>query len=287
MADMGKWYGYYRERMGLTQTQVAEQLGIAVQSYQKYETGERNPKKDRKNELADIFQVNFHEMSQSPAERYRDMLFYFARSSVLGHLEDSRYFWSDREYDDKIVFPVMMDTFDKWKRNIAKHYPKLFGQFVVEPRFDTLALLAKHMRYFEMKENLSSESEYLFSDYPAPPQNITSRMHILNGNQLDAMQMFQAVFSIVFMLYVQNNNLDSILHQVKDHIQEDWLDEKLGDTYESVALRYFGTAVFTPFAHLLGEVLGQIDIAGRTLDDFEKIFFYKGDTVAESLSAGS
>ena len=45
---------FHREKRGLTQENVAMSLGIKVPNYAKYESGERNPKRDRLEQIANI-----------------------------------------------------------------------------------------------------------------------------------------------------------------------------------------------------------------------------------------
>ena len=48
-----------RLKSGLTQTQVAERLGVAQAQYARWESGGRNPKDETVEKLAEIFGVSF------------------------------------------------------------------------------------------------------------------------------------------------------------------------------------------------------------------------------------
>lgn len=48
-----------RLQSGLTQKQVAEQLGVAQAQYARWESGGRNPKDETVEKLAEIFEVSF------------------------------------------------------------------------------------------------------------------------------------------------------------------------------------------------------------------------------------
>ena len=53
---------YYRELSGLTQKALADKLDITVRAYQRYESGEREPKLDILISIADIFCISLDDL---------------------------------------------------------------------------------------------------------------------------------------------------------------------------------------------------------------------------------
>ena len=52
----------FREKRGLSQKQVAEQVGVVVRAYQRYEYGDRYPQLPTLIALADLFDVSLDEL---------------------------------------------------------------------------------------------------------------------------------------------------------------------------------------------------------------------------------
>ena len=57
MSQFGQQLSHYRRRMGLTQAELAERLGISKSSVSMYERGNREPELDLLQAMADLFQV--------------------------------------------------------------------------------------------------------------------------------------------------------------------------------------------------------------------------------------
>lgn len=52
----------HRETNGYTQKQMAELIGIALRSYQRYESGEREPNIDTLVQIADFFKISLDDL---------------------------------------------------------------------------------------------------------------------------------------------------------------------------------------------------------------------------------
>lgn len=63
MNQIGAKLKSFRKQRGLTQQQVADQLGITVRAYQHYETGDRSPTLEKSFELAKILDIKLEELS--------------------------------------------------------------------------------------------------------------------------------------------------------------------------------------------------------------------------------
>lgn len=55
-----------RAKIGLTQAQIAEMIGIESRSYQRYEIGKFSPSDEMKEKLADIFKVSVSDLYKKP-----------------------------------------------------------------------------------------------------------------------------------------------------------------------------------------------------------------------------
>lgn len=53
---------YHRENYGCTQKQMAELIGITPRSYQRYESGEREPNIETLVHIADIFKISLDDL---------------------------------------------------------------------------------------------------------------------------------------------------------------------------------------------------------------------------------
>ncbi len=53
---------YQRENFGCTQKQMAELIGIAPRSYQRYESGEREPNIETLVQIADFFKISLDDL---------------------------------------------------------------------------------------------------------------------------------------------------------------------------------------------------------------------------------
>lgn len=53
---------YQRELCGYTQKQMAELVGITPRSYQRYESGEREPNIDTLVQIADLFKISLDDL---------------------------------------------------------------------------------------------------------------------------------------------------------------------------------------------------------------------------------
>ena len=53
---------HYREIYGFTQKSLADKLGITIRAYQRYESGEREPKLDVLINIANIFCISLDEL---------------------------------------------------------------------------------------------------------------------------------------------------------------------------------------------------------------------------------
>lgn len=53
---------HYREIYGFTQKSLADKLGITIRAYQRYESGEREPKLDVLINIANIFHISLDEL---------------------------------------------------------------------------------------------------------------------------------------------------------------------------------------------------------------------------------
>lgn len=53
---------HHREVYGCTQKQMAELIGIAPRSYQRYESGEREPNIDTLVQIADFFKISLDDL---------------------------------------------------------------------------------------------------------------------------------------------------------------------------------------------------------------------------------
>ncbi len=62
MNKFSKNLKYYREVSGITQKTLASKLNITIRSYQRYESGEREPKLDILISIADIFCISLDDL---------------------------------------------------------------------------------------------------------------------------------------------------------------------------------------------------------------------------------
>lgn len=53
---------HHRETYGCTQKQMAELIGIALRSYQRYESGEREPDIETLVQIADFFKISLDDL---------------------------------------------------------------------------------------------------------------------------------------------------------------------------------------------------------------------------------
>lgn len=85
-----------RINMGLTQTEIAEKLGISRVNYNRYEKGERTPDDDLKRKLADFFNVSIdylighkegydvHSLDSPPqSKKPKDLIKFLDQSEVM------------------------------------------------------------------------------------------------------------------------------------------------------------------------------------------------------------
>ncbi len=56
---------YFREKTGLTQGQLAEKLGIALDSVSRYENGKREPRASDLCRMADVFNCSIDDLLRS------------------------------------------------------------------------------------------------------------------------------------------------------------------------------------------------------------------------------
>lgn len=70
MKTLGKNIRYYRKEKGYTQEQLAEITGISKMSIRRYETGERQPKIETVQKIADGLGVDIFRLSATPLDEF-------------------------------------------------------------------------------------------------------------------------------------------------------------------------------------------------------------------------
>ena len=66
---LGKRIAYHRKRLGMTQEQLAQRVGVSAQAVSKWETGTADPTTSNLLALAKLFGVSAEELLRSVEER--------------------------------------------------------------------------------------------------------------------------------------------------------------------------------------------------------------------------
>ena len=264
---------FYREERGLTQESVAVALGIKVPNYAKYESGERNPKKDRIVQLGNILGVGYSALIMGEERIVADLLNSHIRSAVIGSIDSFNSFISDLSHHNESVFKFITSFFNAMDRLIKERYGEFYGEFIEEPNLSSLAELNN---LFKIADELNSHHYEVRGMEPVTLDN----RHKFNDEDFDDRTIYKLAFCIAAEKYIDLQEhgrfcSDYIFSEVRAYLEKD----KMSDME---ALQSFAVLVFVPFLAHIVDALEFITDNDSNISDFANAFLYYSLTPDEN-----
>lgn len=126
--NVGEKIKYYRELRGLNQQQLAQLSGVPLNSINKYEIGNRNPKLTALEKIANALCISVTAFHNTDLETVGDVLPYFFHIAKIGEIQFHGSKNEDGSYDgDTLSFsfksPVLKHFLKEWadKKAIIDH----------------------------------------------------------------------------------------------------------------------------------------------------------------------
>ena len=126
--NVGKKIRYYRELRGLSQQQLSDFSGIPLGTLKKYEIGNRNPKADALQRIANALQISTSSLHSIKLETIGDVAPYLFAISKLGEVQFHGKKLEDGKFDaDDLTFsfksPVLKRFLKEWadSKSIIDH----------------------------------------------------------------------------------------------------------------------------------------------------------------------
>jgi len=264
--SIGRRLKYYRKKRGFTQEYVADMLGIKSNNYNKYESGERNPKEERIMALIKILDVSYDNLVRGEEAITIDLLNSHLRGAVLGNI-DSFYAFSSDFHACTNVSHSIIEHLRHWENLFNESYSLFHDEFIDEPTIASLVELdRRYKRTFEFnryhKEGSGESIEHLEDE------------HMLGNEQMDDEVMYRLAFCVATEKYLdlspgQPLCVDCILSDTRNYLDKDNMNDE--DT-----LKAFAVLVLAPFLSHLLETLEFIAMNSSDIDDFTDAFLFGG-----------
>jgi transcriptional regulator with XRE-family HTH domain len=251
MGSVSQRIRYYRNKRGLTQTEVATALGIRTDNYSKYESGARVPRDDRLVRLAKILGVSFDALNEGVERGFADLLHSHAVGVIVGDSGSFSAFALDMEQSVE-AYSVISHFFNKGEHKFAAENAQFYQKYMAQP--GVVGLIALYDLY---KEECDVGTAEQTADSPC-------RVHYQLDYHLDAATSLKWAFCVAVNKYMDRNSLVTIMDET---------EELMGDLVDQIGvLQFFAVKVFVPY---LSMIIDAVELCMNTkMDDFEKAFLF-------------
>jgi len=262
---------YYRKKAGLTQESVANELGIRVTNYAKYETGERNPKGERLLKIIEILGTSYHDLVDGEENTVVGVLNRYIRGAITGNIDGFMAFLSEFNSHSNVE-SVILDCLDDWGKSIKERFSEFHSEFLEEPNLSTLAELDK--RY---KQSFTSFNCFHNERVGIIHEPLDSS-HMFNDEHLDDGIIYKMVFCVAVAKYIELGLDSKCVSCIFSEVREYTENKRMRD---EEALKFFAVLVLVPFLDHIIDALELIAMNNSTIDDFEDAFLHGGLSMPE------
>lgn len=234
---------HYRVKRGLTQEYVANELGIKIPNYVKYESGERTPKDDRLIKIAQILGVSYDALNEGIEQEFVGLLNRHAIGAVLGDIDGFEAFASDMESSAE-AYSAVSKFLDGGAMILKESQPDYYHTLIEAPKLISLMGL-----YNAYKKHLDTVSGHV------------PDMKSSNGYPcLDVETTIKWAFCIAVRNYLEQNDVAEITSEAK----------QVSGNMDGFI--FFATMVFVPY---LSFIIDAVELCTNTvIDDFEIAFLH-------------
>ena len=251
METIGDRLKYYRQRKNMTQAEVAEKLGIQKPNYQKYESGQRNPKDDRIKEMAQIFGCGFLSIKYGEKDMFIARANDSIRRAIMG--EDLVYTsiaddWGYEDWEEGSLTTEITTFFSDYALELEEINPDFYKQYIEVPALQNIFELADKFHY-AVWHRLVEPDDYQddFEEY--------------EDDAITPTQWYGIAFSYLVIDYFSGIESDQ---QVIDDTKAALDDDSVTD--EDAGLQ-FASKIFTPFLHYVIEAVSAMYEEGGTFEE--------------------
>ena len=249
METIGDRLKYYRQKKGMTQEEVAEKLGIQKSNYQKYESGQRNPKDERITELAKILDCGFLPIKYGEKDLFIASANDYIRKAIMGEELVYTSFAEDWEYGD--LTTEITEFFCSYADELEEVNPDFYDQYVIDPSPQNIFVLADKF-YYAYRNRIVNPDNY---------QNDFDEIEDIEDDAINPTQWYGIAFSNLVIQYLSTIESDQqVLEDTKEVLDEE-------NASDEQARLQFAAKVFALFLHFIIETVSAMFEEGGTFEE--------------------
>jgi len=263
---LNKRIKYYRKKAGLTQENMSNELGIKVTNYVKYETGERNPKRERLMKISKILGTDYDNLVDGEENTVVVGLNRYIRRTIMGDIDGFRVFFSEFNRHSNVE-GVVLDCFDDWDELIKESFSEFHSEFLEEPNIYTLAELDKRYR------RTSTGFNCFHNERVGIIHESLDSSHMFHDEDLNDETIYKMAFCVAVAKYIEFGTDNACVSCIFADVREYTENKHMRD---EDALKLFAVLVLVPFLDHIIDALELIAMNNSTIVDFGISFLHGG-----------